>query len=152
MLFLMSARYIYNYNIYLTEIYVQYILRHNAPTFKFELAIPLIPFSYHNVSKNINFKSERFREVLPPRPPFRTQKYKGFPKFIKENIFRPTLNFLYCKTICRLKSDQQVWLLWSRRFFRHQDRPYWLMSYFNVICVIRHNMTFYDPILAKKLF
>ena len=36
-----------------------------------------------------------------------------------------------------------MWLLWSRRFFRHQYRPYWITSYFNVICVIHHKMTFY---------
>ena len=31
-------------------------------------------------------------------------------------------------------------MLRSRHFFRHQDRPYRLMSYFDVICIIRHNM------------
>ena len=35
------------------------------------------------VCKNINFKSESFREVLPPRPPFRSWKYKGCSKSIK---------------------------------------------------------------------
>ena len=30
-----------------------------------------------------------------------------------------------------------------KRTFRHQGWPNSLMSYFNVICVIRHNMTFY---------
>ena len=39
------------------------------------------------------------------------------------------------------KSDQRVRLLRSRRFFRHQDRQNWLMSYIDVICVIRHQMT-----------
>ena len=36
-----------------------------------------------------------------------------------------------------------MWLLRSRRSFRHQGWPNWLMSYFYVLCVIRHNMTFY---------
>ena len=58
-------------------------------------------------------------KVLPPTPPFQTSKYKGFSKFIKGKQF----------------------LLRSRRSFRHQYRPHWLMSYFNVIRVIRHNMT-----------
>ena len=49
--------------------------------------------------------------------------------------------FIHFKTIVKPKSDQCVELLRSRRFFRDQDRPYWLMSYFDVICVIRHQMT-----------
>ena len=34
-----------------------------------------------------------------------------------------------------------MWLLWSRRFVRHQDRQNRHMSYIDVICVIRHQMT-----------
>jgi hypothetical protein len=34
-----------------------------------------------------------------------------------------------------------VWLPWSRRFVRHQDRQNWHMSYIDVICVIWHQMT-----------
>jgi hypothetical protein len=34
-----------------------------------------------------------------------------------------------------------VWLLWSRSFFRHLDRQNWLMSYIDVICVTRYQMT-----------
>ena len=36
-----------------------------------------------------------------------------------------------------------MWSLRSRCFFRHQDEPNWLMSYFNIICVIWHKMPFY---------
>ena len=34
-----------------------------------------------------------------------------------------------------------MWLLWSRRFVRHQDRQNRHMSYIDVICVIWHQMT-----------
>ena len=47
--------------------------------------------------------------------------------------------FFYLKKIIKPKSDVQVELLRPRRFFRDQDRPNWLMSHFDVICVIwRH--------------
>ena len=71
------------------------------------------------------------------------KKYKGFSKFIKGNNFRRVFQFLNFLTIFYPKLDQWVRLLRSRRSFRHQDQQNWLMSYFNVICVIRHNMTFY---------
>ena len=48
---------------------------------------------YHKDSKNINFKSERFWEVLPPRPPLQTQTYKGCSKFVKEIFFNPLFDF-----------------------------------------------------------
>ena len=102
---------------------------------------------YLKVSKNINFKSESFREVLPLGPPFRTWKYKGFSKSIKEKYSEYVFNFFYFKTIFLTKSEQRVQLLWSRRFFRHQDRRNRLMSYIDVICAydikwrIWHQMT-----------
>ena len=66
---------------------------------------------------------------------------KDFSKFIKEKMIFFYFQFIYFKTIFKPKSDQCVELLRSRRFFRDQDRPYWLVSYFDVICVIRHHMT-----------
>ena len=87
-----------------------------------------------------------YQAITSAIPSFRLKKckkYKGFSKFIKGKYFWRLFQFLYFKTICWPKSDEQVWLLRSRRSFRHQDRPNWLMSYFYVICIIRHNMTFY---------
>ena len=69
------------------------------------------------------------------------QLYKGFFKIHKGKNDFFYFQFIYFKTIFKPKSDQCVELLRSRRFFRDQDRPYWLMSYFDVICVIRHQMT-----------
>ena len=37
-----------------------------------------------------------------------------------------------------------MWLLRSRRSFRHQDQQNLLMSYLYVICVIWHKMSYYD--------
>ena len=54
------------------------------------------------VSKNINFRSESFWEVLPPRPPFRTQKYRGFSK---ENELNDLIN---SDTIDNV---ERIWLL-----------------------------------------
>ena len=48
--------------------------------------------------------------------------------------------FFYLKKIIKPKSDVQVELLRPRRFFRDQDRPNWLMSHFDVICVIWHHL------------
>ena len=56
----------------------------------------LTPWShsmYLKVSKNINFRSESFQEVLSPRPPFRTWKYKGSSKSIKEKYSEPVFQF-----------------------------------------------------------
>ena len=47
-------------------------------------------------------------------------KYREFSKFTKVNKFRPVF-FIF---------KQRLWLLRSRRSFRHQGRPNWLMSYF----------------------
>ena len=55
------------------------------------------------------------------------------------------------------KSEQRVQLLWSRRFFRHQDRRNRLISYIDVICVIwchmRHLMSYvsFDVICAYDI-
>ena len=87
-----------------------------------------------------------YQAITSAIPSFRLkkcEKYKGFSKSIKGKNFQHVFQFLYFETICYAKSDEEVWLLRSRRSFRHQDRPNWLMSYFNVICVICHNMTFY---------
>ena len=70
------------------------------------------------------------------------QKYKGFSKFIRGKNFRSIFQFFYVKTFFHPKLNQQVGLLRSRRFFRHQDWPNWKTSYFDVICVIWHQMTF----------
>ena len=71
--------------------------------------------------------------------------YKGFSKFIKEKFDFLEFQFFYFKTIIYPKSDVPMGLLRPRRFSRHLDRPNWLTSYFDVICVIwchtRHLMS-----------
>ena len=71
--------------------------------------------------------------------------YKGFSKFIKEKFDFLEFQFFQFKTIIYPKSDVPMGLLRPRRFSRHQDRPNWLTSYFDVICVIwchtRHLMS-----------
>ena len=76
---------------------------------------------------------------------FPTQKHKGFSIFIKGIFFRCTFYHFHLLTIFQPKSNQQVVMLRSRRFFWHQYQHFWLMSYFDVICVIwchmRHLMS-----------
>jgi hypothetical protein len=71
--------------------------------------------------------------------------YKGFSKFIKEKFDFLKFQIFYFKTIIYPKSDVPMGLLRPRGFSRHQDRPNWLMSNFDVICVIwchkRHLMS-----------
>ena len=92
-----------------------------------------------------NFRVLAGREVLPPDPHFRTQKYKGS---IKVKYSKPVFEFLNFKRAFKQKSDPRVRLLWSRRFFRHQYRPNRLMSYIDVIWAydikwrIWHQMTY----------
>jgi hypothetical protein len=50
-------------------------------------------------------------------------------------------NYLILKQFLRPKANPQVVMLWSQHFFRHKDWQNWLMSYFDVICIIRHQMT-----------
>ena len=68
-----------------------------------------------------------------PLPSFsakNVEKYKGFQKFIKENFSICTFQFFCFETIFWPKTSQPVWLLRSKRFYRHQEQPYWLMFYF----------------------
>ena len=76
------------------------------------------------------------------------KKYKGFSKFIKGKYFWCLFQFLYFKTICWPKLDEQVWLLRSRRSFRHQDRPIWPMSYFYVK-KFKHKSNFFPFVNLK---
>jgi hypothetical protein len=67
---------------------------------------------------------------------FPTQKHKGFSIFIKEIFIWCTFYHFHFLTIFQPKSNQQVLMLRSRRFFWHQYWHFRLMSYFDVICVI----------------
>ena len=115
----------------------------NVSNMDSHLALWVFPLFSTIINSTKIFRHLAHQEHPPLVTPFRTRKYKGFSKFIMEKNCRPAFQFFYFKTICLTKLHQWAWLLWSRRFFRHQDRPYWLTSYFNVIFVIRHNMTFY---------
>jgi hypothetical protein len=83
-----------------------------------------------------------YQAITSAIPSFRLkkcEKYKGFSKSLKGKYFQHIFQFFLLWNNFYAKSDWEVWLLRSRRSFRHQDRPNWLMSYFNVIC---YNMTF----------
>ena len=67
---------------------------------------------------------------------FPTQKHKGFLICIEGFFPWYTFYLFDFLTIFQPKSNQQVVMLRSRRFFRHQHQQFWLMSYFDVICVI----------------
>ena len=99
--------------------------------FLYELAPKLFPFIFGILTTMKNFKVLAGREVLPPDPHFRAQKYKGS---IKAKYSKHVFQFLNVKRILQPKSDPRVVLLWFRRFFRHQYRPVQLMSYIDVIC------------------
>ena len=105
-------------------------------TFDFQNTWLLIPFdSIKGATKN-KFQVPRIMLKGPSRAILFCKKYKGFSKFIKETNFQPAFQYLYFKTIDQPKSDQRVQFLWSRRFFRHQDRPNWLMLY--IWCLMCH--------------
>ena len=87
-------------------------------------------------SKNIKIVSEGRWEVPPLEPYISAKIYKGSKKCIKGKNCRHVFQFFYFETIFLINLDSQVRLLWSRRFFRHQDQPYRPMSYFDVICII----------------
>ena len=56
-----------------------------------------------------------------------------------EGIFSNVLvNLFYLQTIISTKSNQWVGSLMSGCFPGHQGLPDWLISYFNVISIIRH--------------
>jgi hypothetical protein len=90
------------------------------------------------------FKFLAVPEVRPNLTSSSPQKYKGFSKFLKGKKFWHVFIIFYFQTICLPNLDEQVWFLRSRRMFRHQDQPNWLMSYIYIICVIWHIMSYFD--------
>ena len=71
------------------------------------------------------------------------QKIQRIFKIHKGNIFKSCLtrfSIFTCWNNLFPKSDNWVQFQWSRLFFRHQYWANWLMSYFDVIWVIQHQM------------
>ena len=86
------------------------------------------------------------REVRPNCTRSFVEKYKGLKKFIKGNFFRHIFSFFYIAKNFNQKTKHAALILRSRRSFRHQDRHICLTSYLFVICVICHNLSYYDKL------
>ena len=77
---------------------------------------------------------------------------------IKGKYSKHVFQFLNFNRFFLPKSDPQVRLLCSRRFFRHQDQPNWRISYIDVICAydikwrIWHQMTLMTSIYKIDRF
>ena len=117
---------------------------HNTRKFSFELAYKLFPFSMpHRFQKHKAHLWEVMGSASSKSILF-GKKYKGCQKCIKGKNSLHVFQFCYFKTNFPLKSDERVWLLGFRRSLRHQDRRFWPMSYFYVICCICHTLSYYD--------
>ena len=116
-----------------------------------ELALQLFPFSMvHRFQKH----KDHLRGLMgsaPLRVILFGKRIQRILKMYKWKKLPTHFSILFFWNNFVAKSDQQVWLLWSRRLFRHQDKPYRPMSCLDVICaydikgrIWHQNMTFSD--------
>ena len=77
--------------------------------------------------------------------PFSVKNTKDFQNYKGKKMLTCFFYFLFLNNLLAKIGWTGVM---SRRSFRHKDKPNWLMSYFYIICVIWHKMS-YKPMLQR---